>query len=117
MILEQLPKELSLRQVSEERDDETLAFYSGFSVLSNFYKCKLVVDKKIYNSVEQYYCHKKALFTENLHLAEQVMKETDPMKIKKLTKKIPNLNKDQCNDIKYDVILIACMPISTRTRN
>jgi ribA/ribD-fused uncharacterized protein len=88
--LNQLPKELSLKSMAENRTTSTLRFYGGGSPFSNFYKVKMDIAGKTFNSSEQYYQYQKCTACGENELAGEILKESEPINIYRLAKKVKN---------------------------
>lgn len=98
-----LPEELKLYNITTPTNGSQTAFFSYHSPLSNHYKARQVVDKKVYNCNEQYYMHAKALRFSDHQSAQQILKENDPVIQKKIGSNIEGFNEDRwresCQDI------------------
>lgn len=75
-------------------DDKVTLFYTRNSPFSNFYtSTEFILDYVTYTCGEQAFQHKKALLFNNTKRAKAIMLETNPLRMKKLGKKIRNFNK------------------------
>lgn len=63
-------------------------FFTKNTFLSNFFSCQIRINDVTYNSTEQFYQHKKALFYEDLVAAEKILRTSNPAKIKHISKTI-----------------------------
>ena len=94
--LHELPEPLKPRNVSEKvlQDDDgrQVHFFEGkLSPLSNFHPSNFDIEGMSFTSVEQFYTYKKAKYASQSTLANSILKEQDPYKIKRLGHTI-NLN-------------------------
>ncbi|CAC5422485.1 unnamed protein product [Mytilus coruscus] len=67
---------------------EVFLFYKRESPLSNFYAARFKVSGKWYSSTEQFYIYKKVDHFNNQAVKAQILKETDPAKIKRLGRRV-----------------------------
>ena len=83
--LHKVPEKYSLAAARTVRvNPETIAFYSKYSFLSNFFPAKLDIDGDIFSSVEQYFQRKKLEAAGRDDLITTVMTEHDCVKLKRL---------------------------------
>ena len=68
--LELQPAHAATRKVGEK--NEILAFFTGATPLSNFFKTDIKIDGKNFTSVEQFFQYKKALFAERADIAQKI---------------------------------------------
>ena len=94
--LEKLPKDLHPRAFAERYTDNSVIFYGGYSIYSNFYKVNFEIDGRKYNSVEQYFQYKKAVLGGHRDVAEQILCSTEPKEQYLFGKKLNPC--DQWND-------------------
>ena len=79
-----------------------------FGWLSNFYKSDFVdSDNNKYNCNEKYFmAHKCLTFApENKLILDQIMAQTDPLRIKNFGRKIPNFNEEIWTTVKYNIMV------------
>ena len=86
--MDKLPPEIHPKAEAERYTDNSVLFYGGYSVLSNFYSCCFVVNGQRFTSVEQYFQYEKAKINDNTKLATDILTENDPKKQFQLGKKI-----------------------------
>ena len=92
--LDKLPPELHPKVLSEKHTDNSVLFYGGFSVFSNFYPCHFVYNGIKFNSVEQCFQYQKVMTTRDKKLADQILCEKDPKQQYYLAK---NVKPDEAN--------------------
>ena len=80
--LHQLPLELQPAHAATRQVEDVLAFFTGATPLSNFYKTNVEIDGQTYSSVEQYFQYSKAVFTENLEKANKILESSQPARCK-----------------------------------
>lgn len=68
----------------------TIAFHSIHSPLSNLYLCKINCEGNVYNSVEQGYQYRKALFHNDTQLARDILRLSNPYDIVSIMKNKPD---------------------------
>uniref|UniRef100_A0A6G6AD51 DUF1768 domain-containing protein n=1 Tax=Borely moumouvirus TaxID=2712067 RepID=A0A6G6AD51_9VIRU len=95
--------------------DKYIFFYGhnpnkiGTEIYSQWYPIifyEEVDNKKLkYINAEQYMMAQKALLFEDFDIYEEIMKETNPAKIKIFGRKIKNFDENIWNDYKYDIVL------------
>ncbi len=80
-------------------------FFWG-TYMSNFYTAKFVVDGVQYNCSEQYFMKKKQEMFDstNTELANLILNETDPKKIKKYGRQVKNFDKDKWDQHRYEIM-------------
>jgi len=96
--------------IKAEKESDVIYFYgekNRYGCFSQFYKCKFIADnpdlqdyRMQYNCCEQYMMYKKSLLFNDEKIALQILKETEPKKIKKLGRMIKNFNEDIWNENK-----------------
>lgn len=81
--------------------------YAAFwgSVFSNFYPCNILIDNRWFNCSEQYFMYKKAMHFNDVEIAEEIMKTSDPKEIKKLGRKVRNYDDEEWSNVRYDIML------------
>lgn len=72
--------------------------------LSNWTPSIFVVNNITYNCGEQYMMHQKALYFNDIEIANQIMNETDPRTIKDLGRKVRNYVDSEWNAVRYDIV-------------
>jgi ribA/ribD-fused uncharacterized protein len=70
--------------------DNVVLFFTKESPMSNHFKCKFTIDDVVYTSAEQFYVHKTAQFFGDAVMADEIMKQTDPVQHKRSLRKIKN---------------------------
>ena len=88
--LEAIPKQFHPTGCVES--ENTIAFFSRESPLSNFYTSQFSSEKMVFSSVEQYLVFKKATLFNDADTAEAVMSMSDPVKIKARGKRVKNFD-------------------------
>lgn len=88
--LDLLPTELSIAKAKSRVEETGIYFQGPSSPFSNMYQARFTDGEgQAYESVEQAYQHKKALFHDRTLVANKILATRNPMKIKKLSKQIP----------------------------
>lgn len=77
-------------------------FWSG--ILSNWFESNFEIDSIKYNTSEQYMMYQKALFFNDIDIANKILKEKNPKYQKKLGREVKNFNIDKWNNVKYDIV-------------
>lgn len=72
--------------------------------LSNFYPSVFTIDNKTFNCVEQYFMWRKAMMFGDTEIAEQIMKETKPAKIKALGRRVRGYQDSRWAAERYSVM-------------
>ena len=83
-----LPRAVSERVITNDMGRKYHCFHGKLSPFSNMYESPFVIKGVSYPSVEHYYTHEKAIFAKQHELAEKVLVEKDPIKVKRLSKKL-----------------------------
>ncbi|XP_048757941.2 uncharacterized protein LOC125668165 isoform X2 [Ostrea edulis] len=79
---------------SKDKKENFEYFFGKQSPFSNFHTAKFQVDKITYCCSEQYMMHQKAVtFKDGVH-AHEIMRATDPVKMKNLGRQVKNFNAD-----------------------
>jgi ribA/ribD-fused uncharacterized protein len=105
--LNKLPRDIHPETLSERTDGETLCFggiLSTHNPLSNFFPCEVVLDGQKFNSSEQAYQYEKAVFANDIETAASILGETEPARQKRLSQRIANLNRDEWNDKRVNIM-------------
>ena len=84
---------IDVAQTCQKSDGSKTVFQGVHSVFSNLHPCEFVVDKVVYNSVEQAIQAGKAITFGDTRALSKVMCAKNPYKIKKLGSKIRNYDK------------------------
>ena len=77
-------------------------------IYSNWYPSPHINNDFKYFCVEQEMMHQKALLFKDAQIAEQIMKENSPRKIKALGRKVRNFNPKIWDENKYAIVYSAC---------
>ena len=96
--LDNLPLDLQPATLSCRVLDNAVLFYGRDSWLSNFFPARFTIEGKTYLCSEQFYQYKKAQYANNMSIADQIMKTSDPADHHRLGKKL-HLPDDQWNTI------------------
>ena len=103
-----LPQKYGLEAArTRQVNDNTIAFYSRFSYLSNFYHSPFLHDGIQYVSVEQMFQVKKAEMAGRQVLVPLILGETDSLRIKKLGDAITVPRDNEWHQFKVEVIKVA----------
>jgi len=92
--------------------EEHLYFWGdrgSYGFLSNFYSCKFRVGEDEFNCSEQFFMKSKQEFfdPENKSLAEAIMSETDPKKIKEYGRRVRFFDEKKWIQVRYQVMVEA----------
>jgi hypothetical protein len=81
-------------------------FYGSQSFLSNFYRCTFKEDDKTFTSVEQYFVYHKAVTFDkkNLDIQNKILRETNPVSVKRLGRSIRNFNEGVWKTKRLDIM-------------
>ncbi len=95
--LDHLPAPLAPRKVCERivksEKGETYHLFEGkLSPFSNLYPSPFTLDNVNFCCGEQYYSYQKAIFAKQPDVAQLILNEQDPIKIKRLDRKFLNVN-------------------------
>jgi ribA/ribD-fused uncharacterized protein len=86
--------------------DYFVLFYNG--PFSNFTRCEIKVDDKVFNCSEQYFMWRKAMFFNDVDIANQILnKGYNPGAAKFLGRKVKNYNNEAWEKVRYDIMLEA----------
>ena len=105
--LHKLPKDINPRTLSEIKTDNVLVFggiNSDYHELSNFYGCDFTFKKQKYTSSEQAYQHSKALMFGDNRAAAAILRSSDPVQQKFLTRNIRAFNNKTWNTSKVTLM-------------
>ena len=105
--INQLPDELQPAKMATRKENNVLAFFTGATPLSNFYKSNFQINNRTYSSVEQYFQYCKAVFAEDKEAAKKILDATFPAKCKYFGKSV-RVNQDQWLAEAKTVMLKAC---------
>lgn len=72
--------------------DKYIFFYGNKDHFSNFYQTKFIVNGINFSCGEQFIMYNKAILFNDIDIATQIINESDPVKIKKLGRKVKNFN-------------------------
>jgi ribA/ribD-fused uncharacterized protein len=86
--LDKLPQSLSPRQVSEKTVGDYHFFQGKMSPFSNFYPSEFIIDGRLYNCVEQFYCSRLGVHVGDEIAVKNIMKAKEPAEQKALGGKI-----------------------------
>jgi len=101
--------------------DTHIYFFSGNSKFSNFaitpftyviVKTSFLDDNTItikFQCSEQAYMYEKCMFFNQPEMAMQCIEETNPTKVKKIGRSIPNFEQDKWNKFSFDVMYKICL--------
>jgi hypothetical protein len=79
-----------------------------FGCFSNFYPCEFkCFDGKTFSCSEQAFMYAKAKYFCDYEIAEKIMQETDPYKIKKLGRKVKNFDEYLWSTARYQMMKVA----------
>ena len=82
--ISRLPADLTLELAFTREIDNHILFHSEHIFLSNFFRCKIVVNHEVFTSLEQAYFYILAKETGNYTKAYMILKSEDPRKIKRI---------------------------------
>lgn len=84
--------------------DDFVFFYGKDSPFSQHHPSIFEVDGTTYSHAEQYMMHQKALFFGDDEMARAIMRETNPVAMKKLGRKVRNFDADAWRRVAYAVV-------------
>jgi ribA/ribD-fused uncharacterized protein len=82
--LHHLPPEIDPASACTKKYDNVLAFFGGHAPLSNFFQCNIIIDRKSYSSVEQFFQYQKAIFANKPETASKILQTNSPIHCKRL---------------------------------
>jgi len=86
-----------------ESKSKVILFWGKADYFSQFYKAKFEIDGIVYSCCEQYMMHQKAVLFKDPKMAENILKETKPTKMKRFGRQVKNFDdatwKEKCQDI------------------
>lgn len=89
---------------------DSIYFYGvkdKYAFMSNFYKCNFTDERNItFNCSEQYFMYEKCMLFDsgNKTLLDNILKETNPVQIKKYGRSVKNFDNKTWNACRYDVM-------------
>lgn len=93
-----LPPEIIPSDTCEKKNETTIAFFGPHSVFSNFHSASFIENQVRYNCSEQMIqAEKAAMFGDKVAL-QQIMKESDPYKIKGLGSRVKGFKRETWED-------------------
>lgn len=98
------PKKLFYFWGHTRKDENTI----DKSCLSNWYPSKFTIGNKSYCCVEQYMMSQKAKLFKDTERYEEIMKETDPKKIKWFGRMVKNFDYETWEKSKVDIVRTGC---------
>ena len=75
--------------------------------LSNFRKCEIILNNNTFNNTEQMFMFHKALFFEDIEIAEKILKTPTPYKAKALGRQVRGYVDEEWSKVRYDIMLQA----------
>lgn len=75
---------ISLPTLGQRQVGDCTIFFGRFSPLSNFHPCRITIDGRVFNCVEQFYQYSRALYAGETTTAELIMLADDPVEQKHL---------------------------------
>ena len=88
---------------------EKIGFWShtngDYKCFSNFYPCKFIYKDIEFNCSEQAFMWEKAIMFNDIDIANEILLETDPKKIKALGRKVKNYDDDIWSSNRYNIML------------
>jgi ribA/ribD-fused uncharacterized protein len=82
---------------------EYIFFYGFEDHFSNFYKSNFIVDNIRFSCGEQYIMYNKAILFNDHEIANLILAEYNPKKIKMLGRKVKHFNEKKWDDNKYEI--------------
>ncbi|WP_297907403.1 NADAR family protein [uncultured Parabacteroides sp.] len=73
--------------------------------LSQWYPCSFIVDEQYYNCMEQYMMAEKARVFGDEEVYDMILREYNPMNLKKMGRKVKNYNDDIWKSKRYDIVV------------
>ena len=107
--LDQLPEELNPEKASTLTvSEDVVAFFSGRSPLSNFFKANMTIDGIQYSCNEQYFQHQKALECNNQDAANKILHTTNPAEMKRTGDRLRTPPSSRWNEKHRNVMSKGC---------
>lgn len=86
-------------------NDDGVYFKSNYP--SQWYESAFIIDGKLYNCCEKYMMEQKALYFNDIEIAENIMKTNDPKEHKKLGRSVKNFDENKWNTVADDIVYKA----------
>ena len=107
--LKLLPPHLNPTKIATpDIGDDLTAFSNSASPLSNFYPATFKVDGLTYKHSEQYYQYHKAIFHDDLHRSQLILKENSPVKCKRLGDQVKIADMDRWRQECTKIMTTGC---------
>ena len=87
-----IPEDLQPQNTSTITKNNTTAFFSYSSPLSNHFKCEFTVDNQTFTSNEQFFMYSKATHFQDKETASEILLTQNPVQAKSLGKRVKNFN-------------------------
>jgi len=88
---------------SKQSKGNVILFWGKEDYCSQFYPAKFEIDSIVYSCCEQYMMHQKAVLFKDSIMAENILKETKPHKMKQFGRQVQNFDDttwiEKCQDI------------------
>ncbi len=108
--LHKLPDSLTPGNIATKVIDNHMFFFSCESPLSNFFTpAKFTVKGVEYVNSEQYILKNKAILSKAPNVAEDIIQESDPRRMKQLTRNLPQFNHQEWKKHSEDIGCIAVL--------
>ncbi|XP_061182109.1 protein starmaker-like isoform X2 [Saccostrea echinata] len=108
---------LMKQDYSKDRKEHFHFFFGKVSPFSNFHPAKFDLDGVTYSCSEQYMMHQKAVIFQDPYHANEIMKATDPVKMKKLGRQVQNFDAKHWANISEKVVKRGIMAKFKQNKN
>ena len=90
---------------SDQNKRKIVLFYRTEDYFSQFHPSEFTIDGVKYSCCEQYMMHQKAILFKDNEMAQQILNETEPRKMKACGRRVKNYEEEtwlgKCRDIEY----------------
>ncbi|XP_062581070.1 serine/threonine-protein kinase fray2-like [Saccostrea cucullata] len=102
---------------SKDREEHFHFFFGKDSPFSNFHPARFDLDGVTYSCSEQYMMHQKAVIFQDPYHRNEIMKATDPVKMKKLGRKVENFDANHWAQVSEKVVKKGVMAKFKQNKN
>lgn len=86
------------------RTSSEYVLFWGDEPFSNFTPCRIEIQGKVFNSSEQLFMYRKAIFFKDYKIAEKILESKTPKEAKALGRKVKNFNEAAWTAISYSIM-------------
>lgn len=99
----------NIKLVTTNKDGKSFVLffheYETNGCCSNWFKSNFMIDGNTFNCVEQYMMYKKAMLFNDSAVANDILAETKPNKMKSYGRRVKNFDNKVWNNEKYNIVL------------